>query len=132
MIGLDSNVLLRAVLSDDPVQSPSANALIATLSADRPGYINLVVLAEFTWTLRRKGKAKPQEIAAVVTTLLRSSAYVFEAPELVVRAVELSEHGYGFNDALIGVVNRHAGCIETATFDKGAPTDAGFSLLSRI
>ena len=52
MIGLDTNVLLRAVTRDDPVHSPLARTLIGALDEARPGYINIVVLVEFSWSLR--------------------------------------------------------------------------------
>ena len=39
MIGLDSNVILRAITGDDPVESPLARGFLATLSNDRPGII---------------------------------------------------------------------------------------------
>ncbi len=131
MIGIDTNILLRAILRDDPVQSRAADELVASLSAERPGYVNLVVLTELTLTLRRKAKATQQEVAAVVSALLRSPAYVIESAELVLEAVERAATGQGFNDALIGALNRHAGCMTTLTFDKGAPTDAGFSMVTK-
>ena len=45
MIGLDTNILLRATTQDDPLQSPKARKIIKALSSDRPGYVNLLVLA---------------------------------------------------------------------------------------
>jgi predicted nucleic-acid-binding protein len=129
VIGLDSNILLRAILNDDPVQSPSARAIVEKLSADDPGYVNLVVLAEVAWSLRRWNKAKPREVAAVISALLKSPAYAVEQRMLVAAAVEVVKRGdCGFNDALIGVLNRHAGCIGTVTFDTGAPLEAGFAI----
>ena len=37
MIGLDTNVLSRAVTQDDPVQTPVARRLIETLDETSPG-----------------------------------------------------------------------------------------------
>lgn len=129
MIGLDSNILLRVLLDDDVVQSPSARAIVDKLSPDDPGYINLVVLAEVAWSLRRRNRAKPREIAAVVSAFLKSPAYVVEQRMLVNAAIDIVElGGCGFNDALIGVLNRHAGCMRTVTFDTGAPMEAGFTI----
>ena len=39
MIDLDSNVILRAITGDDPVESPLARGFLATLPDDRPGVI---------------------------------------------------------------------------------------------
>jgi predicted nucleic-acid-binding protein len=41
MIGLDTNVLVRYIAQDDPVQSPKAMRLIESLAADDPGYVSL-------------------------------------------------------------------------------------------
>lgn len=37
MIGLDTNILLRLVLQDHPIEGPKARQLVATLDADKPG-----------------------------------------------------------------------------------------------
>ena len=37
MIGLDTNVLVRYIMQDDPKQSAKATKLIESLDADRPG-----------------------------------------------------------------------------------------------
>ena len=53
MIGLDTNVLVRYVVQDDPRQSKAAGCLIeGRCTPDSPGYVSTVVLAEFAWGLR--------------------------------------------------------------------------------
>jgi len=45
MIGLDTNVLLRHLVQDDPVQSPRATEIIISrLSEEEPGFVNLVTI----------------------------------------------------------------------------------------
>jgi len=39
VIGLDTNVLVRYIMQDDPGQSPRATSLIASLDVDRPGQV---------------------------------------------------------------------------------------------
>ncbi len=39
MIGLDTNVLVRYIMQDDPKQSPKASKLIESLDGNTPGYI---------------------------------------------------------------------------------------------
>lgn len=53
MKGLDTNVLVRYLTQDDPVQSRKANALIAE-AVDRGEQcpINVIVLCELVWVLR--------------------------------------------------------------------------------
>ena len=52
MIGLDTNVLVRYVTQDDPIQSPKANAPIESLSAFSPGFVSLVWVMELHRHLR--------------------------------------------------------------------------------
>ena len=51
MIGLDTNVLVRCIMQDDVKQSPKANRLIESLTAESPGFVPLVALIELVWAL---------------------------------------------------------------------------------
>ena len=121
MIGIDTNILLRLWLDDDPAQSRRIDALLAA-HGSTPGSLLVtdVVLAEAVWTLR---SAFDQDKAAqllAVRSLLDEAAFAFEDREAVQQATVMFEHGScGFSDGL--VVARHArhGCDFTATFDRG-------------
>ncbi len=58
MIGLDTNVLLRLFLEDNPAQCERARSFVDAATADEPCLVNPVVLAEFAWTLARSYKKK--------------------------------------------------------------------------
>ena len=52
MIGLDTNVLVRYIVQDDPDQSAAAERLIeGRCTAQAPGYVSVsvLVLAELVW-----------------------------------------------------------------------------------
>ena len=125
MIGIDTNIHLRAALDDDASQSPRARAVLSALTAEEPGVINSVTLAEFVWTLRRGHGYERGEIVDAVRSMLRSSAYVFVDRRAVLAAVSRCQaESLGFADALIGEINRAAGCAVTLTFDgKAGKTD---------
>lgn len=53
MIGLDTNVVVRYLVQDDPDQSAMASALIDELTETDPGYLSLVTVVELCWVLRR-------------------------------------------------------------------------------
>ncbi len=130
MIGLDTNVLLRAVTQDDPVQTPVARALIEGLDDARPGYVNAVVLVEFCWSLRARYKYERGAIVRAVEALLQSTAFVVSDRDAVNAALARSmDEGMHFADALIGELNRCAGCQTTMTFDKPASKRAAFTQL---
>jgi predicted nucleic-acid-binding protein len=46
MIGLDTNVLVRYIMQDDPKQSRKATTLIESLDDDHPGFIAVVSILE--------------------------------------------------------------------------------------
>jgi predicted nucleic-acid-binding protein len=53
MIGLDTNVILRYLLQDDPKQNRQANQIVdRQLSEQNPGFISLVTVLEIVWVLQ--------------------------------------------------------------------------------
>jgi predicted nucleic-acid-binding protein len=52
MIGLDTNILLRYIVQDDPIQSGIATTFIEThCTAKTPGFVCNIVLVELVWVL---------------------------------------------------------------------------------
>ena len=79
MIGLDTNVLIRHVTQDDPVQSLRANALIEDrLTEDEPGFISVVALTETVWVLDRVYKYSDVEVASVIERFLQTRTFIVE------------------------------------------------------
>ncbi len=60
MIGLDTNVLVRFLVQDEPRQAARADSLMAQLSPTSPGYLSTVVLVETYWVLRSAYRQKPE------------------------------------------------------------------------
>ena len=53
MIGLDTNVILRYLLQDDPKQTRQANQIVdRQLSEQNPGFVSLVTVLEIVRVLR--------------------------------------------------------------------------------
>jgi predicted nucleic-acid-binding protein len=131
MIGLDTNVLVRYVLQDDPHQAPKASRLFESLSADAPGFVPVVVLVELAWVLGAGYKVPRPELAAVFETLLRSKELVIDRADLVTQALaRFAAGGADFADALIERMAAAAGCTTTMTFDQGAAKAAGMTLVT--
>lgn len=130
MTGLDTNVLVRYVMQDDPRQSPRANRVIESLSVEEPGFVPLVALVELVWVLSGSyGLARPQ-VATVLGTLLRSKELVLDRADLVTQALgRYATGGADFADALIERAATAAGCSATLTFDAGAVKSAGMALV---
>ena len=122
MIGVDTNILVRYLVQDDEAQAEAASRFIeTTLSAQCPGFINVIVLCELVWVLEDRYGYSRRQIAPVIKKILASEELVIEARPLVVKTVEAYRAGAAdFADGLIGWINRDAGCDSTVTFDKKA------------
>jgi predicted nucleic-acid-binding protein len=126
VIGLDTNVLVRYVMQDDPRQSPKANRLIESLRGDDPGFVPVVVLVELVWVLGAGYKLSREQLAVVLETLLRSKELAIDHAELVMQALaRFKSSSADFSDALIERMAAAAGCEATFTFDAGAIKSAG-------
>lgn len=131
MIGIDTNVLVRYITQDDPVQAALARRFVErTISPERRGHVSLVVLAELVWVLRTRYGASRDEIASAVEELLADPRLCVQEEDAVWRAVdEYDLEGVDFADALIAAIDREQGCTHTVTFDKAALKIAGMTLL---
>ena len=130
MTGLDTNVLVRYVMQDDPRQSPKATRLIESLSAEEPGFIPVVALVELVWVLSGSYGLDRAQVATVLSTLLRSKELVIDRADLVTQALKrYSANGADFADALIERMSAASGCSSTMTFDAGAVKAAGMTLV---
>lgn len=112
----DTNVLLRALLDDDPNQSPRAQRILgkAELVA-----ISLPVLCEFVWVLARAFHRSRQEIAETLTELLATENVVVDRLAIEAGLGTLADGG-DFADGVIAFEGKRLGGKTFATFDKNA------------
>ena len=131
MIGLDTNVILRYLLQDDPDQARRVNRIVERqLSEENPGFISLVTMLEIVWVLRSLLKRSASEIASHLEGLLAADSLEIQNEQQVFEAVFALKRGLGeFEDALIGAVNAWAGCSHTLTFDRRARRLPHFQLV---
>ncbi|HXQ40891.1 MAG TPA: type II toxin-antitoxin system VapC family toxin [Candidatus Udaeobacter sp.] len=130
MIGLDTNVLVRYLAQDDPVQSAKATKLIERhLSEDNPGFVGVVAMVETAWVLERAYGLDGRDIAAAIERTLQVDVLVVEREQDVFTAMTALKEGRGsFADALIAALGISAGCSYTLTFDRRALRLSGFAL----
>jgi predicted nucleic-acid-binding protein len=128
MIGLDTNVLVRYLTQDDPVQSAKATELIERrLTRRDPGFISIVAMAEAVWVLERAYRLGDAEIATTIERTLQADSLVVENEQEVFSAMIALKEGRGsFADALIGALGARAGCSATVTFDQKVLRLPGF------
>ena len=130
MIGLDTNVVVRYLVQDDPVQSAAAVQVVDALTEDDPGYLSLVTIVELYWVLRRSYKLSATRCAELIEGLLNAREIQVDRAAQVRAALVSSRDGLDFADALIVHVGRAAGCDHTVTFDRRAASTGQMSLLS--
>ena len=130
MIGLDTNILVRYLAQDDPIQSAKASDLIERrLTEENPGFVSTVVMVEIAWVLDRAYGLGNDEIAAAIERTLQVEVLVVENEQEIFTAMIALKRGKGsFADAIILALGAKAGCLYTLTFDQRACRLAGFRL----
>ena len=96
MIALDTNVLIRLIIFDDPMQSGIADDLIRNNRI----FISKGVLIESEWVLRYRYKFQREQIAAFMQNVLDASNTLIEDEQEVRSALEWYSLGTDFADAL--------------------------------
>ncbi|MFT4188194.1 MAG: type II toxin-antitoxin system VapC family toxin [Aeromicrobium sp.] len=129
MIALDTNVVVRYLVRDDPDQAARADEVIDTLTPSSPGFVSSIVLVELFWVLTRSYRVAPRAVARHLEEFVGSDDIVAENPSGVRFATAAVKGGADFADALVAEAARRAGAHETVTFDKRASSKLGFRLL---
>ncbi len=132
MIALDTNVLARYVVADDPRQAAAARRLIeSSCTSESPGVVSLVVLCELVWVLGQGYRYRRNQVALVLRRLLAAQDLTVERSELAWQALNLYEEGTAdFSDYVIGLCGRHEKASVTCTFDRRAATSPLFRLVA--
>jgi predicted nucleic-acid-binding protein len=118
MIGVDTNVLVRAFAADDARQAERASRLLDQ-SGPEQVFVNIVALVEFAWTMRRAYKWDDEWIRRALNMIIRHPALVIRHRDSVLEAISDSNTSLsGFPDRLIAALNLDAGRDTTLTFDK--------------
>ena len=119
MIAVDTNVLVRYLVDDDPVQAAAARASLERLTRERPGFLCREVVVEVVWVLERAyGFARPQIADVLVELMATDSLVVEEADDVARAAADYRRRGAGFADLMILAAARRAGASPLHTFDR--------------
>jgi len=128
--GIDTNVLIRYLVQDDPQQSARAARFIANeCTVDEPCLVNRVVLCELVWVLESGYGYPRSRVAVVLEQIFRTAQLRVESGRDAWAALSEYLDGADFADALIAIGNLHLGCEHTVTFDRKASRRMGFVLL---
>ena len=108
MLGIDTNVLVRFLVRDDPEQFERARRLIKReVGSGEAVLISLLVLLETEWVLRSRYGVAKAEIVAALSALLDAVELEFEDEPSVEEAVfTWKDSGAEFADCLIDARHR--------------------------
>jgi len=115
MRAVDTKVLVRLLVRDDPNQVRAAESFIA------PGaWVSHLVLAEALWVLDAVYDRTAEQIAAAVERLLNHKELTVQDAEVVTAALThfVKRPALGFSDCLVLEIARKAGHIPLGTFDR--------------
>ncbi|MGE0460645.1 MAG: PIN domain-containing protein [Vicinamibacterales bacterium] len=131
MTGLDTNVLVRYLVQDDPAQARAAAAAIEGAASRGEGlFLAAVTLCELVWVLESAYARPRAAIAAALEQIARTGDFTLEHADHVRGAIAAYKTtSADFADALVGRINEAAGCEHTVTFDRGLRRLAQFRVL---
>lgn len=130
MTGIDTNVLVRFLVQDNPEQARKAADLITReCSAEDPGLINRIVLCELVWVLESAYGYPRESVALALEKILRTIQFRIEDHQEAWLSFGQYKDGADFADSFIAAVNRRHGCERTVTFDRKAGRRSGFTAL---
>ena len=131
MIGLDTNVVLRLLLTDDPAQKIRANKFIQQAKRlDTRVIITLAVVLEMEWVLRSSAKMNKAEVLNIFNLLLESYDIEIDNEKVLEQALHIYENAASdFAECLFLAQYQRLGCSTMVTFDAKAARMAGVELV---
>ena len=117
-ISVDTNVLARAVLNDDPAQSRAARKLLKEASLIA---VPLPCLCELVWVLRQGAKLGKDDVVTAVRSLMNAGNVVVNRPAAELGLAVLDAGG-DFADGAIAYEGAWLGGETFVSFDEKAVT----------
>ena len=118
MIGIDTNILLRVFIDDDPAQVRAVRKRVAEAEAGQL-FISIVVMVEFVWTLQAAFKVQRRDLIGALEGVLTRAVFVVEDRAEVEAALNRLKLGnVDFADVLISTRNMRHGVDRTVSFDQ--------------
>lgn len=115
MQAVDTNLLVRLIVRDEPAQLAAAEAFVA-----RGAWVSHLVLVETVWVLDAVYRRTPGQIAAAVRLLLDHRQLTLQDADIVEAALQRfrGRAAPDFSDCLVVEVARRAGHLPLGSFDR--------------
>lgn len=115
-VSVDTNVLARVVLQDDPAQARAASALLRQASLIA---VSLPCLCELAWLLLRGAKLPKEDVATAIRALINTGNVVMNRPA-VEAGLAILEAGGDFADGIMAYEGQWLGGETFISFDRQA------------
>lgn len=96
MIAVDTNIIVRLLVADDPDQVRRARTLVENATV----LVQSSVLLEVEWVLRASYRLEKAAIHHAMTLFCRLEGIVLEQPDRILQALDWYARGFDFGDAL--------------------------------
>jgi predicted nucleic-acid-binding protein len=113
---LDTNVLARFFVDDPDDEQAAAQRPAATAAMSVRSWVTVTVLLEFEWVLRGFYELPRTEVLRVIQSLAGIEHVLLEDRDAVLAALEATEAGFDFADALHVLRSHRANSF--VTFDR--------------
>jgi predicted nucleic-acid-binding protein len=127
MRAVDTNVLVRLIVQDNPRQADSARVFVQSGI-----WVSTLALAETIWVLESNYSHGRREIEWVVGMMLDSPNVILQDADVVKDALELfrARPAIDFSDCLLLALARKSGNLPLGTFDRKLGRVPGTELLA--
>jgi len=115
MIAVDTNILVRAILGDDPKQSPLARKAIENA---RDIMVPITVLIELAWVLKSVGWSRDRIYQGLCTLALQPTIHLDRSAEALAALDDYKTGPADFADYLALHLARALGARTLRTFDR--------------
>lgn len=122
MRAIDTNVLVRLLVRDEPRQLDAAEKFVV-----RGAWVSHLVLVETLWVLDAVYARSAEQMAAAVGRLLAHAELTLQDADVVAAALRQfrARPTLGFSDCLVLEVARKSGHLPLGTFDRQLGNVAG-------
>ncbi len=131
MKGIDTNILVRFLVSDDEIQSKKVYELFKKVESENSSlFVSLLVILELIWVLESAYEISRQEIVESISDMLLMPILKFEHQSVLQQFTHFApKNRYDLSDLVIAYSAKEQGCESVFTFDKKASKSGLFELM---